>query len=438
VDSTQGIYHSFRSGNVEVFVLDLRSMRTPQAKAVSKVGSQWIYNPPVGYSILGAEQTAWLRNGLMNSTATWKIIISSDAFNIGLRMTVDSCLKIGNGSVAYWAPEVSGLTIPNYGYTAEQNYADCWAGFKEDCDSLVRFVIDNNIKNVFVVSGDTHTVGLDDGTNSGLPELNCGILKKANSEEWLTNQKFMGINIWNKGGSGLCQGTNFESAYSKIETFGDDSLRLSAVDATGFEITGWTFAVNEPYKYNAQYHPNHLPVASNDGATVPVNGSVDIPVAANDADFENDPLFVNLLTPPANGTATVNSNNTITYTGNNNYSGTDTFIYLICDHTNASCPNCASARVTVNVGTNAVPQVSEGTIQVYPNPTKNLVFIRSTSSQPVDVEMYDLTGARIMQQRFVGSGVVNTSQLPEAGYILLVTNPATNEVKRVKLSVEGD
>ena len=114
-------------------------------------------------------QTAWLRNGLANSTATWKFIISSDAFNIGLRMTVDTCLKIGNGNVPYWGAGIPG--IPNYGYISWQNYGDCWAGFKEDADSLVKFVMTNNIKNVFMVrrsglaeraarAGRRHRIGL--------------------------------------------------------------------------------------------------------------------------------------------------------------------------------------------------------------------------------------------------------------------------------------
>ena len=192
VDSTEGIYHSFRSGNVEFFVPDLRAMRTPQAAAIKKVGNAWVYVPTANYSLIGANQMNWLLNGLQNSTATWKIIISSDAFNLGLRMTYDTCLKIGNGSVPYWAPSTGNITIPNYGYTAVQNFADCWAGFREDADSIVNFVKNHGIKNVFVVSGDTHTVGLDDGTNSGLPELNCGILKKANSKDFVINQQFMG------------------------------------------------------------------------------------------------------------------------------------------------------------------------------------------------------------------------------------------------------
>lgn len=432
-DSTEGVYHSFRSGNAEFFVIDTRAMRTPQAAAVSKSGSNWVYNPPVGYSFLGAKQTAWLRNGLSNSTATWKFIISSDAFNIALRMTVDTCLEIGGGNVPYWGSGISGL--PNYGYMAWQNYGDCWAGFKEDADSLVKFVMNNNIKNVFMISGDTHTVGLDDGTNSGIPELNSGNLKKANSQEWVTNQQFMGFNIWNKGGSGLCDGNNFDNTFGKIEIFGADSMRLSAVSQAGVEVTGWTFMVNEPYKYNPLYHANRLPKAANDIATAVTNDTAVITVTGNDTDAENDPLYVNLKTNPTNGTAIVNSDNTITYIPAPNFTGVDTFRYLVCDHTNASCLNCASARVTVNVGPSSVIETQSGTIQVYPNPANNVVFIRSSTSQKLVVEMVNLLGEKVLKQTIAGSGNIDTSVLPAGDYVLNITNASTQESTNVRLTV---
>ena len=435
VDSTEGIYHSFRSGNVEIFVPDLRSMRTPQAAAIKKVGSNWVYAPPVGYSLVGVNQMNWLKNALANSTATWKIIISSDAFNLGLRITTDTCLKIGNGAVPYWAPAVSGITLPNKGYTAVQNYADCWAGFHEDADTLVNFIMNNNIKNVFVVSGDTHTVGLDDGTNSGLPELNSGNLKKANSLEWMTNQQFMHFNIWNKGGTGLCNANNFEQSFGKVETWGNDSLRLSAHDNTGAEICGWTFMPNEAYKYNPLHYINRIPNAVNDVTNIPTNGTATVSVLNNDSDIENDPMFVNLKTNPANGTVAVNGDNTITYTPNNNYTGTDTFDYTVCDHTNLSCYNCAVARVTVNVGVNGIVEPNPLKIVVYPNPTDGLVYVLSSEQIPLHVEIQNLLGETLLDEKINGSESFDVSNLASGNYICAVTSLQSNETVKRRLTV---
>lgn len=435
VDSTEGVYHSFRSGNTEIFVLDLRGMRTPQASAIKKVGSNWVYSPDPGYSLLGVNQMNWLKNALANSTATWKIIISSDAFNVGLRYTTDTCLKIGGGSVPYWAPEVSGFTLPNKGYTAVQNYSDCWAGFHGDGDTLIRFVIDNNIKNIFIVSGDTHTVGLDDGTNSGLPELNAGNLKKANSMEWVTNQQFMHFNVWNKGGTGLCNTENYEQSFGKVEVFGNDSLRLSAVDYTGTEICGWTFPVNEPYKYDPQHYINRIPQAANDVVNMNANDTAQISVLTNDADLENDPLFVNLKSNPANGTVIVNFDNTITYIPNSGFTGTDTFGYVACDNTNAYCNNCSYAKVTVNVGANAVIEIPQLKILVYPNPAKGIFYVLSSLQIPLRVELQNILGEKLLDEKTNGSEEFDVSNLPSGYYICTITDLLSKEMLKRKLTV---
>ncbi|MCW3126994.1 MAG: hypothetical protein JWO03_2652 [Bacteroidetes bacterium] len=432
VDSTQGIYHSFRSGNVEFFIPDLRAMRTAQAAAIRKSGSLWMHLPPAGYSLTGAQQLAWLRNALANSTATWKVIISSVPFNHALQKTYDSCLIIGNGSIPYWAPAISGINLPNYGYTAVQNYADSWAGYKEDADSLLQFVLQNNIKNVFVVSGDSHTVGLDDGENSGLPELNCGILRKANSRDWMINQAFTGTNIWNKGGSGLCDGTNFESAYSRIEAFGDDSLRLSAIDASGFEIAGWTFHVNESYKFNPAHRTNHLPVAADDVANINPGDTAIVYVTDNDSDADHDSLYVNLRTTPAHGTAITHTDNTISYIPDQGYAGTDTFRYMVCDHTNASCPNCATALVTVSISTGITDRPA-ATITVYPNPAQDILYIHSSDSRGMDVEMINILGAQVLHRYMDGHGTLDISSLAAGHYYVNINAGGT--VSRTNVAV---
>lgn len=433
VDSSEGIYHSFRSGNVEFFVPDLRAMRTAQAAAIRKSGSLWLHLPPAGYSLMGARQAAWLRNALANSTATWKVIISTDPFNHSLQLTYDSCLVIGNGSVPYWAPAISGITLPNMGYTAVQNYADCWAGYKEDADSLLQFIFQQNIKNVFVVSGDSHTVGLDDGENSGLPELNCGILRKANSQEWVINQAFLGANIWNKGGSGLCGGTNFESAYSRIETYGDDSLRLSAVDASGTEITGWTFRVNEPYKFNPSHRLNHLPIAADDAINIAHDDTARMYVTDNDSDADHDTLYVNLRTHPAHGIANIGANNVITYVPDQGYAGTDTFRYMVCDHTNASCPNCAAAFVTISISPTSIMDRSAAAITIYPNPAQDVLYVHASDSRTMEVEMTDILGAQVMHRTVDGNGSIDISSLASGHYYVTVT--AGNSTTRTHIAV---
>ena len=72
-------------------------------------------------------------------------------------------------------------------------------------------------------------------------------------------------------------------------------------------------------------------------------------VLANDTDAENDPLTAVLVTGPASGTLTLNSNGSFTYTPNANFHGTDSFTYKAND----GAADSAAATVTINV--TAVP-----------------------------------------------------------------------------------
>ena len=56
-----------------------------------------------------------------------------------------------------------------------------------------------------------------------------------------------------------------------------------------------------------------------------------IDVLTNDDDPENDDLTVSLLSRPGNGLATIETDNTITYTPNPNYHGADAFSYTLSD-----------------------------------------------------------------------------------------------------------
>lgn len=92
---------------------------------------------------------------------------------------------------------------------------------------------------------------------------------------------------------------------------------------------------------------NNPPVANDDRFTtvrdVPVNGNV----LTNDTDPENDPLTVNTtpFTPPAHGTLTLNANGTFTYTPAPGYTGTDGFVYTVCDNKGG----CAQGTVDISI-----------------------------------------------------------------------------------------
>lgn len=131
-NSAAGRWHSFTYGTLaEVFVLDLRSQR--DANEDTDGPNHSILD---GDNLGATGQKQWLFDGLLNSTATWKFIISTSTFNP--------------------------LIKPR----------DSWANFANEQGQLVEFITTNGVTGVIVLSGDIHSAGaIDDGTNSYLPEL---------------------------------------------------------------------------------------------------------------------------------------------------------------------------------------------------------------------------------------------------------------------------
>ena len=87
------------------------------------------------------------------------------------------------------------------------------------------------------------------------------------------------------------------------------------------------------------------PAASDDTASTAEDSALTIAVLANDTGLGDTPITVSLTTSPSTGTASVNADNTITYTPVTNYNGTDTFTYQVEDADHQT----STAQVTVNV-----------------------------------------------------------------------------------------
>ncbi|MCE8514535.1 tandem-95 repeat protein, partial [Ruegeria pomeroyi] len=76
---------------------------------------------------------------------------------------------------------------------------------------------------------------------------------------------------------------------------------------------------------------NDAPVAVDDTVSVAEDGSVSIAVLGNDSDPDGDSLTVSGASDPANGSVVVNADNTLSYTPDANFNGTDTFTYTVSD-----------------------------------------------------------------------------------------------------------
>ena len=245
INESRGIYHKFTYGNVEIFALDLRSQRSPNLEAFIKdtLNDLWEFNPPAGHTILGRDnspgsgenQLDWFLTSLKNSAAKWKFIMSSVPFNKAQKSAIDLGVSLQN--------TVLNIPFANYpegitGLFAAVGMADKWVGFPEDIDTVLNFISENNIKNVIVLSGDSHNAAIDDGKNAGLPEIMAGGLDIPNSKT-VAFLSLVGLNIWDKGGQGLTT-QKFNNAFGNITVYGNDSVNLSLIDESGEMFASYT------------------------------------------------------------------------------------------------------------------------------------------------------------------------------------------------------
>ena len=111
-DGARGVWTSFRQGPIEVFLLDPRSCADTGPSPLA----------PQARTALGDAQIAWLQRGLRASTAPVKVLASGMVWNGGVR----------------------------------PGKKDCWGNWVEERDALFRWLGQERIEGVVLVSGDVH------------------------------------------------------------------------------------------------------------------------------------------------------------------------------------------------------------------------------------------------------------------------------------------
>ena len=101
---------------------------------------------------------------------------------------------------------------------------------------------------------------------------------------------------------------------------------------------------------------NDPPVAVNDGAATSEDVGIIIDVLANDTDADGDTLSVASTSDPANGSV-VNNGGDVTYTPNADFTGIDSFTYVVNDGTVDG--NTATVTVTVSAVNDAPVAVDD-------------------------------------------------------------------------------
>lgn len=238
-DTTIGIYHSFYMGNCEFFVLDIRedSKTQPDAFKYDSATNHWSFVPDKEHTIIGPKQMAWLKKGLLESKADWKFLVMGVPFNKNL-------IHLINLGIHFQDLLISAGGETGTGFRLAASWSYYWPGYPQSQYDLLKFIKDNNLKDIIVLSGDTHHNVMDDGTNGGLPEINASGLSITGAVlahymdliGRVAGYPKMKKYLWNGGGNGIGN-KNYKNAYGQVDVYGSDSVRLSLIDETDHVIS---------------------------------------------------------------------------------------------------------------------------------------------------------------------------------------------------------
>uniref|UniRef100_UPI0006507570 cadherin-like domain-containing protein n=1 Tax=Crocosphaera watsonii TaxID=263511 RepID=UPI0006507570 len=105
------------------------------------------------------------------------------------------------------------------------------------------------------------------------------------------------------------------------------------------------------------------PVTNNDTIETNEDTAVTINILENDSDIDSElnPESITITTEPNNGIVTVNDDETVTYSPNNNFNGEDSFSYIVED-AEGFVSNEATVNITVN-GVNDEPVANNDTVE---------------------------------------------------------------------------
>ena len=149
------------------------------------------------------------------------------------------------------------------------------------------------------------------------------------------------LNAVDAGGENLTYSINTVPSFISLTDNGNGTASINAspdyTDAGTYAITVTVVDDGNPVQSaNISFNlnvidTNRAPVATDDSATTLRDTLVSIDVLSNDSDIDGDSLTIESATTPTNGSVSIIGGNSIEYTPNLNFTGTDTFNYTIND-----------------------------------------------------------------------------------------------------------
>lgn len=189
--------------------------------------------------------------------------------------------------------------------------------------------------------------------------------------------------------------------------FGTDSFAYSVADNEGGRSGSATVEITI-------ISINDAPVAANDTTGTNLATAVEINVLSNDSDVDGDLDISSIIieSAPTSGSAVIESSGSITYTPNDDFTGTDTFTYSVADD-GGERSNTATVSVAVRV--NEAPNANADTAETEED---TAVTINVLSNDSDDIEL-DPSSVTIVTSPEAASVSVNSN----SGAVTFTPNP---------------
>ena len=124
---------------------------------------------------------------------------------------------------------------------------------------------------------------------------------------------------------------------------------------------------------------NDKPIAVNDMAVTTEEVLVMIDVQDNDSDTEDSTLTTTVTMVPANGTATVVNGDSINYTPDAGFFGSDTLFYKVCDNESPALCDTAMVVILVNNSMLVLNEDTDAYVEITSNPNTTTVLENPTN-----------------------------------------------------------
>ena len=207
---------------------------------------------------------------------------------------------------------------------------------------------------------DHFTIGFDDTISDGVPGPGAGNIEGPGAIDTYAFEASAGdetvFDALAAPASGLRWSLQAPSGAVIFDgIFADREEALPSTGTYTLTVSGLNVTSLGVYSFQLRLAPENAdPVAVDDFVETVFNSSVVVDVLANDSDPDGDPLTIDSVDDPGNGT-TVTDGHHVTYTPDPGFSGDDTFIYRVMD--GAGGVDEASVVVTVHPPLNGVPSI---------------------------------------------------------------------------------